>query len=304
MKDIYFKTIVVPTKYPDLFADFLLSTTQEAIEEVLFNTLKNMDFDYFGNSSDVIPEQAFIIYSSKEPAPLLQDLRLFCETLTQRTQQNDIGVYHHTSVHDLLDWIKTYQENTTPITCGKFHIVPSWVSSLGDENTIILDPALAFGTGRHESSAMILEMLSRLSCLKGRLALDIGCGSGILSLALAKLGARIHACDTDTLAITESTKNFAKNGLALDRIWHGSVEQIPKNTFYDFITINIIPEVIAELYPAVLEASAEGTMVFLSGILESKKDAILDIYNKGFRILECLNQNEWVCLRLERAKQT
>ncbi|WP_104725868.1 50S ribosomal protein L11 methyltransferase [Helicobacter felis] len=302
MRDIYFKTIVAPTKYPDLFADFLLSTTQEAIEEVSFSALEDMDFDCLG-SSDGVPEQAFIVYSSKDPAPLLQSLRLFCKTLTQRTEQKHIGVYHHTSTHDLLDWIKTYQENTTPITCGKFHIVPSWVSTSSDENTIILDPALAFGTGRHESSAMVLEMLSLLPHLKGKLALDVGCGSGILSLALAKLGATVHACDTDMLAITESTKNFAQNGLALDRIWHGSVEQILKPISYDLITINIIPEVIADLYPAVLEVSTEGTLIFLSGILESKKETILEIYTEGFRVLECLNRNEWVCLRLERMEQ-
>ncbi|WP_163535099.1 50S ribosomal protein L11 methyltransferase [Helicobacter suis] len=293
--DSYFKTLVLPTGYPELFADFLLDFTQEAIEESSATNLSDLPYQYFGDKTHSLPTQAYIIYSSQEPSALLKNLKEFCYSLNNRGAC--VGVYHHTSIHKNQDWIKNYQQSIKPTTCAKFYITPSWIApvNLPDLYTLILDPSLAFGTGHHESTRMLLKSLSRLD-VTDKLALDVGCGSGILALALSKLGARVHACDTDLFALQETKKNFEKNRAHLERLWLGSLQE--STECYDYIVINIVASVIIELYTQVLKASHAKTELFLSGILEEYAERVIGVYTSAFRLLERTQENEWVCLHL------
>ncbi|GMB92933.1 Ribosomal protein L11 methyltransferase PrmA [Helicobacter bizzozeronii] len=298
----YFKTLILPTAYPDLFADFLLDFTQEAIEEDCVSNLGDHPYQYTGGGrqTHVLPHIAYIVYSNQEPSALLQSLEGFCQTLGD--QDLPVGFYHHTSTHPNLDWINAYQQSIQPITCGQFYITPSWIPPTDTPLRVLtLDPSLAFGTGHHESTRMLLEGFSSMPAktFKGKLALDVGCGSGILGLALASLGACVHLCDIDPLAIEQAQKNFARNHLNIGRIWQGSLEQ--QAVSYDLIAINIVADVILGLYPFVLQASHADTLLFLSGILDQHAHAVLECYTQGFELLEQKIENEWVGLSL-RAK--
>ncbi|WP_158656994.1 50S ribosomal protein L11 methyltransferase [Helicobacter aurati] len=148
------------------------------------------------------------------------------------------------------DWIEEYKKSIQPIVCGKFYISPSWhkdkkpskhsaqVANTTQEiksnvqhtqsdelHTIILEPSLSFGSGHHASTKMCIMFLSQLD-LKGKSLLDVGCGSGILSLVGAKLGAQIYACDTDYYACTQTKQNFHNNNVKYQMIWQGSLESI------------------------------------------------------------------------------
>lgn len=300
--DLYFRTLVLPTGCPELFADFLLDFTQEAIEEGCASDLLDLSYQYFGDGcARSLPSKTYIVYSSQEPGALIKGLEEFCQCLAKRGAH--VGFYHYTSAHPNLDWIESYKRSITPVACGKFYITPSWMATPKDMrglHILRVDPSLAFGTGHHESTRMLLGMFSVLpeSAVQGKLALDVGCGSGILSLALAKLGARVHLCDVDALAIREAHKNFARNGLQMERIWQGSVEATA--TAYDLIAINIVAEIILELYGRVLWASCVGTRLFLSGILDKYEDVVLGVYTQGFELLERKQENEWVSLDLRK----
>ncbi|WP_120946028.1 50S ribosomal protein L11 methyltransferase [Helicobacter labacensis] len=296
-QDVYFKTFVLPTHCPDLFAHHLLEFTKEAIEEI--DSPPALDYHYFGNAPLALPSAGYVIYSKCSCEALLDHLKSLCCALAQRLGEN-VGFYHHSSAHPDLDWVQAYQESVKPLTCGQFYITPSW-GACAPEGLValLLDPALAFGTGRHESTRLLLQEISRLE-VRGRLSLDVGCGSGILSLALAKKGAITHACDTDTQATTQTQANFARNGLECARLWEGSIDAIPPDTRYDLIAINIIASVIIQMHAGVLRASQEGSLLLLSGILDIYEDTLLNAYAQDFTLVRRTQENEWVSLVLCR----
>lgn len=188
---------------------------------------------------------------------------------------------------------------------------------------IVIDPALAFGSGHHSSTFMCLELLSNLFDSKYKITskdiskelniksgveskldfskanmLDVGCGSGILSIAGAKLGAKIYACDTDELAIAESAKNAKLNGVEFKQLWRGSIDNMPKNApkKYDIITANIIAFVINMLHNDFKSLLKKDGVLILSGILDKYKFDIIDTFC-DFKPLCMLQRDEWIALK-------
>lgn len=188
------------------------------------------------------------------------------------------------------DWIKAYQDGVKPVKCGRFYIRPSWCESK-DELEIIIDPALAFGSGHHESTASCLELISKYANnFKGKDALDLGCGSGILSIALAKLGLSVDALDTDEQAISASLSNASKNAINLHSALVASIDKI--NAKYDVICANIIADVILALSKDLKSHLKDGGYLIISGILNRYKERILESFN-DLKCLENLSKNEW-----------
>lgn len=182
---------------------------------------------------------------------------------------------------------------------------------------IIINPALAFGSGHHASTFMCVEMLSLMD-LSGKLCLDVGCGSGILAIIMAKQGGVVDACDVDELAITETRKNAQQNAATLRHIWHGSIDTRPSSLdcldhddtpestrldsrapSYDLICANIVADVLACMHNDLRTALRPAGTLLLSGILESKLAWILQIFG-DMRVLERHHKDEWVSLKLSR----
>ena len=143
-----------------------------------------------------------------------------------------------------------------------------------------------------------MELISKYaSKFKGKNALDLGCGSGILSIALAKLGLNVDALDTDEQAISASQANASKNKISLSSAVVGSIDKI--NAKYDIVCANIIADVILALSNELKNSLKDGAYLILSGILNRYKERILQSF-KELKCLENLSKNEWESFIFQR----
>ena len=179
------------------------------------------------------------------------------------------------------DWLNEYKKNVRPIEIGKFYIHPSWEESKSGFENIIIDPALAFGSGHHESTSACIEYLQKYAA-SGMSALDVGCGSGILSIALAKLGCVTDACDTDEQAVVQS----------------GSVANLDKK--YDVVVANIIADVILMLKNDLINLLKEGSYLVLAGVLDKYETRILEAFS-SLKPVENQTKNEWKSFVFQKA---
>ncbi len=212
------------------------------------------------------------------------------------------------------DWLDEYKKGVAPVAVGKFYVRPSWCERSQDGSLLdlLIDPALAFGSGHHESTNMCLALLSELA-RNGVSALDVGCGSGILSIAMKKLGAKVSACDTDEQAVSATQQNAEKNGVQIDQIWLGSVSSLGEQASslseqgssesaqpqFDLVVANIIADVILILSADLKKALKPGGKLVLSGILEKYKDRIEQAFS-DLNFVQMKKQNEWLSFVYER----
>jgi ribosomal protein L11 methyltransferase len=222
---------------------------------------------------------------------LEENIALFAKTLSQRLGINlDFEIEHKKLKNE--DWIKKYQEGIKEIEVGDFFIRASWHKENPNLINIIIDPALAFGSGHHESTNSCLKLISKYAEDQSEV-LDIGCGSGILSIAMAKKGLIVDACDTDELAIVSTNENFKKNSVSLRESWIGSADETLKR--YDVVVANIIADVILMIKKDLKNRLKRGSLLILSGILDLYEDRVLEAF-KDLKLIERYKKNEWVSL--------
>jgi ribosomal protein L11 methyltransferase len=197
------------------------------------------------------------------------------------------------------DWAEAWKKYYTILHIGE-HLVtkPSWLeyAPRPDDIVIELDPGMAFGTGLHPTTRLCMLALEQNQTGAPRV-LDVGTGSGILSITSAKLGAReIFACDTDPVAVETAARNVAINRAEkIVRVERGSLG--PSCNQFDLICINILAEVIVELAPALAGALRSGGTIIASGILDFKADDVVDALNGvGIEIVEKKQEEDWVAL--------
>ncbi|MWV61943.1 methyltransferase [Helicobacter saguini] len=181
---------------------------------------------------------------------------------------------------------------------------------------LIIDPSLSFGSGHHASTAMCINLLSNLHfkdskqdsiqnpnsqyCnLKNKNMLDVGCGSGILSLVGAKLGANIYACDVDSFAISQTQKNFKINNLKYKKLWCGSITK--DSNKYDIIVANIITSIILILKNELINNLKQNGILILSGILKEKENTIISNFS-SLKLLESEQIDEWISFKFIKTR--
>ncbi|MEX2562062.1 MAG: 50S ribosomal protein L11 methyltransferase [Nitriliruptoraceae bacterium] len=235
----------------------------------------------------------------------------------------DLDVIAEWTVEEDRDWQAEWKATIGPIAAGRFIIVPSWLADDHqpdeDEIMIVLDPGRAFGTGHHATTAMCLELLDdidRTSSLQGQQVADIGCGSGILGIAAAKLGASVVGVDTDPAAIAVTDENAEVNGVSISTTV-GSTEVLEGP--YDVVVANIITDAIAELAAdltriAGATASAPGATVatdgadarlVVSGISVKRRTVAIDpLTDLGWSIVIERHRDGWLAALLERSAPT
>ena len=197
------------------------------------------------------------------------------------------------------DWAEAWKKYYTILHIGKHLVIkPSWLeyAPRADDVVIELDPGMAFGTGLHPTTRLCMLALEQYQTGAPRV-LDVGTGSGILSITAAKLGAReIRALDTDAVAVEAATRNVAINRAEpIVRVERGSIDSSCNQ--FDLICINILAEVIAELAPALAAALRPGGIVIASGILDFKADDVADALNAvRIEIVEKKQEEDWVAL--------
>ena len=214
------------------------------------------------------------------------------------------------SVIEQENWISSWKKYWGPELVGKkILVLPSWIElpeEYKNKKVIKIDPGAAFGTGSHPTTSLCLEALEKIS-LSNKKILDIGSGSGILSIAAKSFGAsKIFAIDNDYLAINSTESNFRLNFGNLDnlKIYLGPFDcLISKNSLknFDFIFCNILAEVIKGIIPDISKClNIDGEAIF-SGILNSQKDEIINLLNaSNFQINEVSSRKDWVCITAQK----
>ena len=238
----------------------------------------------------------FIIRGEDELDEVEFGLQEYAKSL-QNALEREIEFKITKSQKENKDWLNEYKKNVRPIEIGKFYIHPSWEESKSGFENIIIDPALAFGSGHHESTSACIEYLQKYAA-SGMSALDVGCGSGILSIALAKLGCVTDACDTDEQAVQSSQKNAELNGVKFNQIWTGSVANLDKK--YDVVVANIIADVILMLKNDLINLLKEGSYLVLAGVLDKYETRILEAFS-SLKLVESQTKNEWKSFVFQKA---
>ena len=228
------------------------------------------------------------------------------------------------------DWINNWKEFFKPFRADEGIVIkPTWtdVSELPDhdENDIIIeiDPGTAFGTGAHETTKLCIKALKKY--LKtGNKLLDVGCGSGILSIVGMKLGAECGlGIDVDDNASRTSVENAVINGIEAEyldyfpelislnnngiRFYTGNVLEdddiCVKTGFdrFDVVVANILADIIIPLSSVTSKYMRKGSLFISSGIINTKEDAVREaLLSNGFEILEVLHMNDWVAFVAKR----
>lgn len=198
------------------------------------------------------------------------------------------------------DWENAWKQYYKPIKVSdKIVIKPTWEAYEAKEDELIieLDPGMAFGTGTHETTNMCIQALERY-LKKDDLVLDIGCGSGILSIAAAKLGAKsVVGVDLDPMAVRVAKENTQQNNMAgLVEIRQGNLTDVVKEKS-NIVVANIIADIIIKLADDVADFMKEDGLFISSGIIMPRlEDVKTAIESKGFTILEVNTQGEWSCI--------
>ncbi|WP_429034710.1 50S ribosomal protein L11 methyltransferase [Aeromonas veronii] len=192
------------------------------------------------------------------------------------------------------DWVREWMDHFHPMQFGeRLWICPSWRDVPNpDAVNVMLDPGLAFGTGTHPTTALCLQWLDGLD-LSGKTVVDFGCGSGILGIAALKLGAaRVIGIDIDPQAIQASRDNAARNGVA-DQIELYLPADQPQDVEADVVVANILAGPLRELAPLIAGHGKAGSMMALSGVLESQAPELETIYGQWFDMDPTAVKEEW-----------
>ena len=192
------------------------------------------------------------------------------------------------------NWVRLTQSQFDPIRVSeRLWIVPSWHESPDPAAVnLILDPGMAFGTGSHPTTRLCLEWLER-NVHAGCSVLDYGCGSGILAIAAARLGAgSVVGVDIDPLAVEAARANAQRNGVSAT--FHDSAQPIAGA--YDLVVANILSNPLRVLAPAICAHVRRGGRLALSGILREQADEIMAIYGQWLAMQVADFREDWVCL--------
>ncbi|MBE0491415.1 MAG: 50S ribosomal protein L11 methyltransferase [Sulfurospirillum sp.] len=267
-------TITPPNYYYELFLDLVTSLFDEAIEE---------------------KDGSIILRSEEDLSEINFGVQEFAKSL-QTLFNKDILLKTSSKVCKNEDWIGTYKKSIQPIEVGDLYIHPSWEKPKANKINVLIDPALAFGSGHHETTYGCLLMLQKYLNKQATL-LDVGCGSGILSIAAAKLGAKVSLCDTDEQALQSALENFSSNTVTCERSWVGSVGKREKA--YDVVVANIIADVLIMLQTDLESALKDGGILILSGILDKYATRVVEKY-KNLILIEKYKKDEWFTLVLKK----
>ena len=211
------------------------------------------------------------------------------------------GLELESSAREPEDWLALYTQSLEPLFIGaRFVVAPS--AELIPQDTgrigIVIPQERAFGTGSHETTALCLAMLESAE-VAGKRGLDVGSGSAILAIGMARLGARkVFAFDNDLETWEVAPKNLARNGVVEGRIglFIGGIDALRAHPSFDVVTMNILPHVIIPALPAVVRVLAPAGRLILSGILVSQRDEVVAAAERsGLRVIDEAERGEWWC---------
>lgn len=218
------------------------------------------------------------------------------ETLGKNINIGEFFKIETTTIQDS-DWENSWKDYFDILNIGeKFVIVPTWREYENTENKYIIniDPGMAFGTGGHETTSLCIKNLEKYVKPHDNV-IDVGCGSGILSIAASYLtDGHLKAVDLDKLAVDVSRENFALNNLE-KRIEVEEASLLTKETKkYNVIVANILAHIIELMLEDAYNLLEDGGYFITSGIIKDKKDELLEkMLEQGFKLVEETSDNDW-----------
>ncbi|MGE5808940.1 MAG: 50S ribosomal protein L11 methyltransferase, partial [Nitrospirota bacterium] len=196
------------------------------------------------------------------------------------------------------DWNESWKKSFKPVDAGRlFTILPPWEEKRKDRINLIIDPAMAFGTGHHETTRSCLALMEKYAADSGTKSfLDVGTGTGILAIAAVKLGfKRVVAVDTDILATDATRTNSRLNDASEIEIREGSIEDV--SGAFDVIAANLISGVLVHLTSAIASHLKHGGVAILSGILTGQDVEVAEsMIGAGLSLLERYPDGKWTSL--------
>ena len=205
------------------------------------------------------------------------------------------------------DWANSWKAYYKPIKIGeRIVIVPAWekYTAEPDEIVVRMDPGMAFGTGTHETTRLVIKLLEKY-IKNGMRVADVGCGSGILAICASKLGAgECKAYDIDPVAVKIANENIKDSGLTnVTCDVSDLLKQVDKSGgTYDVICANIVADIIIRMMPDVGALMDENSVILASGIIvERSEDVINGFEEHGFKIVERIDENGWCALAVQKA---
>lgn len=243
---------------------------------------------------------------SKQQEALLAQVR---EELSELAQFLDIGEgsIAEGETEDK-DWINNWKQYFKAFSIDDIYIRPTWEETPAPEGSrcvIEIDPGTSFGTGKHETTQLCIRQL-RKYLKEGDSVLDVGCGSGILSIVSMKLGAGVvNGTDVDPVCMDAVRENMRVNCLeeAMGSFYHGNLiddtalqEKVGADC-YDIVVANILADIIIPLTPVIPARMKQGGIYITSGIIDFKEEAVrAAIEAAGLEVLEVCHQGEWVSI--------
>ena len=221
--------------------------------------------------------------------------------LTEAAKIETVGVNEE-------DWANSWKAYYKPIKIGdRLVIVPAWEKYEPAEGELIvrMDPGMAFGTGTHETTRLVIRMLEKYT-KEGCRMLDVGTGSGILAICASRLGAgECRAYDIDPMAVRVANENIKDSGLSnITCEVSDLLRQADRSRPYDLICANIVADIIIRMTPDVGAFMHENTVLLASGIIVERADDVIACFEaNGFEIVEQLIDNGWCGLAVMRKQK-
>ena len=282
-----------------------------AVMSMLDNGLMIEDYSDFklnGMYGDLVDES--ILNADKETVrvsifvPEEKNLFEYRSQLTERLEA--LGVKAEISAEGMReeDWSESWKQYYKPIPLGKVTIVPAWEEYTPAEGEVVvrMDPGMAFGTGTHETTRLVMKMMQD-EIVGGERVLDVGTGSGILSICASKLGAKeCFAYDIDPVAVTVARENAERDGCTNITVGVSDLlKNVNKSEKYDFAVANIVAEIIIRMLPDIGAYLKDGAPLILSGIISMYRDDVIAAAEAlGYKLIREERENDWVALMVKK----
>ena len=246
---------------------------------------------------------SFYLEAGEDHTETLKAVRIGLEQLRSMVE---IGSGDITSSQtEDIDWINNWKQFFQSFYIDDILIKPTWEPLKEEDKNkflIEIDPGISFGTGKHETTQLCIRQI-RKYLKEGERVLEVGCGSGILSIAALKLGAgSVVGTDVDGDCITSTHENMTVNHLAensgefyVGNLIDDKAFQEKIGTGYDLVVANILADIIIPMAPALYQCAKEQGVLITSGIIDFKENEVKEALEQaGFEILEVNHQGEWV----------
>lgn len=293
------------------FADLVIEDQQE-LESFLEDNRAYWDYIDESLQSHLQGLSQIKLYLEDTQEEELQHLRRLLQELREKNDPRYGDLALTVTPLAATDWSESWKENYPPQEIGaQLVVLPYWLQEdyCGQRLPVILDPGLTFGTGAHPSTQMVMEFMEELS-LQGAVCLDLGSGSGILSITALRLGAKqATGMDIDPKAEDIARENAAYNGFSAPEFTAMTGNVTGDNalmdrlceTHYDLVLVNIVADVIIALAPFLPRLMTRDTVLLLSGILDTRLEDVKNaLHRAGLEIVEQKSRQEWRSLKVRK----